>query len=352
MEKKQITLFEQHRVNLDSYFFEPFQEISENYDSSRIFETEDRFNKKRINLFKQPLTNFMYFMDGSRKVYKIGDIITAENRFMPVVSGQVCAGCCVRDKFGRMQKHRLEKKNYLMLCSAIQKEDYEYIKISYEKEMTKTLPLIVEKYSYDKSKDNSPVNTAVARVQKFMQDLEIELLEQMVASGSLSPEHMLVIDGSLQFLTQKFNPDIFYNVVGISKSFNPNLNELTKGKMHIGTLLSKLDFAERTPVFKVKSVDEKYIYGVWYVRIRDKYQRGNPLDGVVKVEKMALKEQIDNDGFDSSLVDNISRSLIEERTPTCYGKDERWPNHIYPIYLTEKMVKSAFMSDIHFINLF
>jgi len=29
MEKKNITLFEQNRVNLDSYFFEPFQEISE-----------------------------------------------------------------------------------------------------------------------------------------------------------------------------------------------------------------------------------------------------------------------------------------------------------------------------------
>lgn len=353
MEKKNITLFEQNRVNLDSYFFEPFQEISESYDTSKVYETEGSPNKKKLKLLTHPLTNFAYFMDGSRKVYKIGDIITPENRFMPIVAGQVSAGCCLRDEQGDMHKHILEKQNYLMLSDAINSEDFEYIKRGYEREMKSKIDISVNKYRFDKMKEDKPVNAAVAVVQGYMHDLEIGILERMVASNVLSPERMLILDGALQFLPSKIkNPDIFYNVIGVSKSFNPNLTKLTKHKTHIGTQLSKLEFAERTPVMKMKSSDEKFTYGVWYVRIRDTQKRGDPLDGVVKIEKMALKEELDNDGFDSGLIDTISMSLIEERIPTCYGNDDRWANHLYPIYLTEKMVKSSFLSDTYFSNLF
>lgn len=353
MEKKKITLFEQNRVNLDSYFFEPFQEISENYDTSKVFETDKVGTKKKLPLLPRPLTNFSFFMDGSRKVYKIGDIITPENRFMPVIAGQVCAGCCYRDEEGKMHKHMLEKQNYLMLSDAINEEDFEYIKYGYERDMKDRLPLKVEKYRFDKLKDDKPANTAIAVIQSFMHDLELSILDRMVASNVLTPESMLILDGALQFLPSKIkNPDIFYNVIGVSKSFNPNLTKLTKNKMHIGTLLSKLEFAERTPVIKMKSSDEKLTFGVWYVRIRDIYRRGDPLDGIVKIEKLALKDELDNDGFDSVLIDTISSSLIGERVPTCHGKDERWANHLYPVYLTERMVKSSFMSDIYFSNIF
>ena len=353
MERKNITLFEQNRVNLDSYFFEPFQEISENYDTTKVFETERISTKKKLKLSTNPLTNFAFFMDGSRKVYKIGDIITPENRFMPVVAGQVCAGCCFRDEKGYMHKHLLERQNYLMLSDAINTEDFEYIKAGYERDMKQRLNLKVEKFRFDKIKDDKPVNAAVAVIQGFMHNHEIGILERMVASNILSPERMLILDGALQFLPSRIkNPDIFYNVIGVSKSFNPNLTKLTKSKMHIGTLLSKLEFSERTPVIKMKSSDEKLTYGVWYLRVRDIFKRGDPLDGIIKIEKMALKEEMDNDGFDSGMIDTISTSLIGERIPTCYGNDERWANHLYPVYLTEKMVKSAFMSDTHFSNLF
>ena len=125
---------------------------------------------------------------------------------------------------------------------------------------------------------------------------------------------------------------------------------MTKGKIHIGALLTKLEFAERTPVLHSSDKSNRYEYGVWFVRIR-KAHRGNPLDGIVKIEKMALKDDKDRDGFETNLIDNISLSLIAERNPTCYGKDERWANHLYPVYLTEKMVKASFLSDIHFQNL-
>jgi len=353
MQKKNIILFEQNRINIDNYYFEPFQEISENFDTSQVFETDRISKKKKIPILPHPLTNFSYFMDGSRKVYKIGDIITPENRFMPVIAGQVCAGCCYRDEEGRMHKHMLEKQNYLMLSDTVNEEDYEYIKQGYERDMKKLLPVKIEKYRFERLKDDKPANAAIAVIQSFMHDLELSILDKIVASNVLKPESMLILDGALQFPSSKIkNPDIFYNVIGVSKSFNPNLTKITKNKVHIGTLLSKLEFAERTPVIKMRSNDEKLVFGVWYVRIRDIYKRGDPLDGIVKVEKLALKDELYNDGFDSVLIDTISSSLIAERIPTCYGRDERWANHLYPVYLTEKMVKSSFMSDTYFVNLF
>ena len=324
--------------------------MEEQYDTTKIFETDNKAQKRAIQLLKKAIPLFSYFMDGSRKVYKIGDIITPENKFMPVVAGQVSVGCCFRNKTGDIHRYSIEKKNYLMLSSAINAEDYEYIKAGYEKDMSGVLPIVVGKYKFDKANTDRPVDSAIACIQKYMQDAEIEMLKKMVTSNKLDTENLLVIDGSLQFLSQKFNPDIFYNVLGVSKSFNPNATNMTKGKMHIGTLLSKLEFAERTPVLLSKT--DKYSYGVWYLRIRNTYSKGDPLDGIIKIEKMALKDDIDNEGFDTCIVDNISRALIDERNPTCYGNDGRWANHIYPIYLTEKMIKSSFMSDIHFINLF
>jgi hypothetical protein len=161
---------------------------------------------------------------------------------------------------------------------------------------------------------------------------------------------MLILDGSLQFLTQNFDPRIFYNVIGVSKSFNPNLTGILRGKTQIGAILSKLQFAERTPVYKYEA--ERNTIGAWYLRIRERKDINNPLDGIIKIEKMAMEKDIENEGFLSNIIDNISSFLLYERNPTCHGKDRRWANHLYPIYLTEKYLKSNFLSDVYFMNIF
>lgn len=57
--------------------------------------------------------------------------------------------------------------------------------------------------------------------------MEIEILSNMVKSGSLDTDRMLIVDGPLQFLRQDTGKaefsDLFYNVIGVSKSFNPML---------------------------------------------------------------------------------------------------------------------------------
>ena len=351
LQSKGILFYQADRFSLDNYFMEPFQDRNEVFDEARIFETQPFELKKKLALYSDSI--FKFFLDGSRKTYKIGEIITTDNKFVPVVAGQIGAVCCARGADKKLSKQELRRKNVLMLYDSIQEDEFVAIKESLEYMSSKNIPVAVEKYSFDKMRDDAPANAAVAALHKLMGDLEIALLTDIAMRQKLlSTDEMLVIDGSLQFLTQKFDPAIFYNVIGISKSFNPNLTGVLKGKTHIGVVLSKLEFGERTPVYKYDtSGSRKNTIGAWYLRIRERSNVHNPLEGVVKVEKMAMDEDKE-DGFKTDMIDNISRSILAERNPTCHGSDSRWANHLYPMYLSEKILKSSFLSDSFFINLF
>lgn len=59
------------------------------------------------------------------------------------------------------------------------------------------------------------------------------------------------INASLKHKKPEF-ADMFYNVVGVSKSFGPMLPTSTKsrrGGIQIGAELLKLEYGQRTPVF-------------------------------------------------------------------------------------------------------
>ncbi len=119
------------------------------------------------------------------------------------------------------------------------------------------------------------------------------------------------------------------------------------------TISQTYRFFHRTPVARYENAsylgDVKF--GVWYIRIRDKKYTRTPFDGVIKVEKIMMDEEKDT-GIDSEEIDLISATLINERTPTCYGTDKRWANHLYPVFLTESYVKSQYMSTEMFLHLF
>ena len=57
-------------------------------------------------------------------------------------------------------------------------------------------------------------------------------------------------------------------------------------------------------------------------------------------------------GLDTEEVDLITANIINERNPVCYGADQRWANHLYPVYVTESYAKSKYMSATMFMNIF
>lgn len=364
-DKRKIILYHNESLDLDHYYQEPYQdEGDEIKEMGEPFETDKSKKKRKIDLTLEDRTysGFSYFMDGSRRTYKIGDMVLDGKKIYPVVVAQVRAGCTERDVRKKLHAHgEVARKNLLLLSDKMNEVDFAEIRQRILKtQMAQALHLDVVKYRFDPTKDGVPVNAAIAKANTMMHDMEIDILGNMVNSGSLEPDRMLIVDGPLQFIRQDTGKpefaDMFYNVVGVSKSFDPMLptsSKTRRGGAQIGAELLKLEYGERTPVF-LKENSRHRKFGCWYLRIRPRNRVSNPLEGIIKIEKMATIDDLDEDsyGIETSIVDNISLWLLNEGSPTCYGRDERWASHLYPVYLTETLIKSSFESDLVFINNF
>ena len=358
-----VALYQNESLDLDHYYQEPYQDEGDEIKAiGKPFETNDSNKIRKYDLFAEDRTfsNFSFFMDGSRRTYKIGDIvIDGGKKIYPVVIAQIRAGCTERDGAKKLHSHQtILRKNLLLLSDKINTVDFREIQQRLMRTaVAKEMFLEVVSYRFESEKHNIPVNAAIAKANSMMHDMEIEILSNMVKSGSLDTDRMLVVDGPLQFLRQDTGKpefsDLFYNVIGVSKSFNPMFpasGKSKRGGTQIGAELLKLEYGERTPVF-MKENDRGRRFGVWYLRIRPKNRVSNPLEGIIKIEKMALEDYYDS-GIPTDIIDTISLSLLNECSPTCYGRDERWASHLYPVYLTETLIKSTFESDLVFINNF
>ncbi len=355
------TCYQTERFTLDRYTLPTYQDAGEIFSKSKIFETDNKKRQNiRLDIGRTGSSLFKFFLDGSRRTYKIVDFGTADGKFVPIIAGQIGAAVCQRNN-QRLKKHRINRQNVIAIPDRVGDEfdtiarEIPRIRIPKHKpEQSIGIDLVLQ-YSVDKanSADGRFEDLAVAQIQTTMHRMEIDLISGMVASNELASNQMLMIDGSLQFINISDKLAIFQDVIGISKSFNPNLAGLLMGasKKQIGTHLTDLDYCERTPVFKLDRGDGKRI-GAWYLRIHPRNKVKRPLDGVIKIEKIATSRDQNEDGFETDVVNEISRSILLERLVTCYGSDSRWANHLYPIYLTELFLKSSFVSDTFFLSIF
>ena len=293
-----------------------------------------------------------YFLDGSRRTYKVADVIL-DGRYLPLVAGQVGVAVVRRCRDGRAVepvKEFCRFENVLAFPDRV-KADLETLKDRLNRAGMPEFRLVY----YEVSKqDRDPVDLGVAAIMKRMQDLEVDAIACLADGRHLRNDALLVVDGPLRFKEmrgRRFDIVQFRNVLGLSKSFRPSFT-IGKGRRRIdvGAITSGLDFGERTTVFKTME-DDKSI-GMWYLRIRPRQMMSNPLDGIIKIECYAIDQEDREDGFDSDKVNVISAHLLQERNVTPFKADSRWANHIYPVYLAEKYLKSSFMSDTRFKALF
>ena len=194
----------------------------------------------------------------------------------------------------------------------------------------------------------------IAKIQNEMTALEQKLVFELVKAGKLNENAFLIKDGSLEYMKTgearelsqiKSNYDC---VIGVSKAFNPE--SLSNDVKDISRRLAELELYHRTPAFMYQTAripDVKF--AVWYLRIRNTL---SPFEGILKIEKILVRDIQEEEGLDSDEIDLISANIIIERNPVSYGKDDRWAKHLYPVYLTESYIKSQYLSDFHFINLF
>lgn len=313
-----------------------------------------------------------YFLDGSRHVFKVDDIAYNKQVF-PVVAGQIGVGCCRREN-KRMQKERFYRELVLALpdkANADGWDDAAYFaakvkKLNESEELMRLGLHFSAILPYATSKAGSPgtklENLAVGVIQDYMVEAEKRMVAELVRDKRLGQDAYLLKDGSLEYKIMKSGREdlrtlqkIKHNyswVIGVSKSFNPESCLDHTGKPN-SNYIANLPVFHRTPVARYENREflGDVQFGVWYIRLRDKRRTQTPFDGVVKVEKIMMDEEIEA-GINSDVIDLISANIINERNPTCYGTDRRWANHLYPVFLTESYVKSKYISTEMFLNLF
>lgn len=326
----------------------------------------------RICIDQPPL--FRFFLDGTRKTYKVDDMAYS-NKVFPIIAGQVGVGCCER-----VNGHIIPLKTgndilfwrdlVITLPKIAKKGDWDDDKYAFEHlrrkinsnpelrsrhlEFEKIIP-----YSTKIELGNKIENKGIAVIQDYMVEREKAMVAELVRLGFLLPTSYLLKDGSLEYQVHKIGSkrelEKFRNnyqfVVGVSKSFNPEYCVDKNGRNN-SDMIANLELFSRTPVNKYYSerIGEMY-FAVWFVRIRERKVTDNPFDGILKIEKILVSDQIDN-GLDSEEVDLITANIINERNPVCYGADRRWANHLYPVYVTERYLKSKYLGESMFLNLF
>lgn len=362
--------FETYRHCLDyerSSFIEydefDHQFMSEQGETDRFSGSRDIQEIAKNWLLQTPA--FKYFMDGSRRTYKIADMPIGTQVF-PIIAGQVGVATCKREgknlsNCESMFKIVLTVPDKLDSEGKNEKQHRAFLNDLANKLNNKQNNVKIDSILLYSTRANENFeDKAVAKIQDFMIEREKEMVQILVNKNLISDRAWLIKDGSLEY-NKIYNKDDkfafnrirsnYKRVVGVSKSFNPELAKLKNGKS-AATMIANLKPFERTPasMYQTDRVEGKF--AVWYLRLRDARKSRGPFDGIVKVEKILVTDSELENGLKTSEIDNISAWLMNERNPVCYGNDERWANHLYPIYLTETYIKSKYKSTSHFINLF
>lgn len=325
--------------------------------------------KQRADLLKDKRSIFTYFLDGSRRTYKVDDI-SYNNVVYPVIAGQIGIGCCKRIN-KELSPEQYKRKLVIVLPDIAYRDTWgavnffndlakminnndklkNYFKVQFDS---------IETYKRDK--DDKLDKKAVAVIQDLMIEQEKIAVAELVAKGKLNQDNYLIKDGSLEYkvvkdsnrnLSNRRVANYFKFVIGVSKSFDPT-KCYVKGGGTNSDIIADLKPFERTPVYMYQSkvAGDNVHFAIWYLRIRDAKYTDNVFDGIVKIEKLVIGDDEQAMGVDSEIIDHISAHLLNERNPASYGGDLRWANHIYPIYLTESYIKSKYFSTELFLQLF
>lgn len=311
---------------------------------------------------------FTYFLDGSRHIYKVDDI-AYRNQVFPVIAGQVGIGCCKRmDK--QMYPFQFERRLAIALPKVANQDDWNknlffnnlLKKINADGRLCKEQIQFTDIIPYSIKKDESEKmeNKGVGVIQDLMVEKEKMMVALLASKNLLNYDNFLLKDGTLEYRVidmknerelKKFKNNYRW-VVGASKSFNPQNCVDHNGKNN-SNVIADLPLYHRTPVSMYSSpIIGNMRLAVWYLRIRDKIHTNNAFDGILKLQKILVTDDQIENGVDTEEIDWITANLINERNPVCYGDDFRWANHLYPIYATESYVKSKYLSNTMFLNLF
>lgn len=360
---------------VDYDYVEPDRAFAQKLGETDVF-SEPRDLSQEARKWSDVESRFRFFLDGSRRTYRVADV-PLDSKCLPILAGQVGVAACERRE-KRLRAPNDYRTRYVLAVprgldkagksDASHRAFFKAKLDAVNAELAACSPnasfQLDEILFYDDSGVDNFEDRAVAKINDYMIRLEKETVKELVARNRLKDDAWLIKDGSLEYAKIDRSDPFAYakirgnykRVVGVSKSFNPELARLQKGKKNAKSasqMIAALKPFERTPAFMYETSRVDGRFAVWYLRLRAQttWSRG-PFDGVVKLEKILVTDEERELGLPTAVVDKISAWVLNERNPVCYGKDARWANVLYPIHLTETFIKSRYLSSDHFLRLF
>ncbi|NCU32829.1 MAG: hypothetical protein EOM23_07855, partial [Candidatus Moranbacteria bacterium] len=192
------------------FCYEEYTSPDQTYDDNKEFlpkqfgETERLKTHKSLKEFADTLSGhpplFRYFLDGSRRTYKVDDIAYGD-RIYPVVAGQVAVACCERQDKDNFSVHKFE--NQLVMC-VTEAADKDGLGKKFFRELTgkinttsnfKGLDLELAKIlTYADKNDANYENLVIAKIHDEMIDFEKKIVVQMTKENLLNEDSYLIKD--------------------------------------------------------------------------------------------------------------------------------------------------------------
>lgn len=220
---------------------------------------------------------FKFFLDGSRRVYKVDDI-QYDKKVFPIVSGQISVACCGREMNTDntfKQFYRVAEEAYPVVCLPVTANEEgidngvyfnnlcnKINQLSFIKNGGYEIGKVL--YYLTKLEGNETLeNKGIARIQDEMIDCEKRIVSWLMSKHLLTHKQYLIKDGSIQYKPMKHGDykeltrirNNYRHVVGVSKRFNPNLMKDNKNQSSAGQI-ANLPLYHRTPAFMWKPGEE------------------------------------------------------------------------------------------------
>ena len=319
---------------------------------ARILETPPRRNQyipvQRISEDDPML--FRYFLDGSQRVTNAGYVVDTANRYLPLLIAQIGVATTRLDGTD-LRLHSYDSCNILFFPASFSDEDLDTAQkaaCKAAKTSRLSLDLEFEKYDVVGQDDKTPMDRARAQVQHRMHNMEIERIAKLAAAGEVTRDALLVIDGSLAFYgNMEQHAEAFRNVVGVAKTFDLHLSYgQGKNAKQVGAVISSLPWGHRTPARGTPH--RNLTIASWYLRLhaQDKIASLEYPDGVVKIEIFPDEPTFASPSIEAARCERISQHILALRAPATPNIDSRWASHLYPVYLTERYIKTQFRSTL------
>lgn len=317
-----VSSFDTLKRHIDERELDTFGEFEDHKFDTVETDTHKKFAEERhsdtgVHLISQNEANkfqdksrFKYFLDGSRHVYKVGDVAIG-GMIYPVVAGQIIVGCCQREKrvisdFEHTRKIVLAmpqcydidnhgKNFFLKKCKDINNALNEKSNMPFDIKLDGIIPYKIDGSEVVRGK-NKYLTQAITTIQNEMMDEERRMVNHLCLDGIVGESAKLIKDGTLEYKKNYSNASAdadldkamfdlrIENVIGVSKMFDPEL--LNKLEPRIGRILAELPPYSRTNAYRY--VHEGKAYCVWYLRIRETYNRATSFSDIIKVEMVMV----------------------------------------------------------------